>query len=254
MTQRRTGISVRLQENKEDKTSRRCCFLPSQQTLLLPTSLPPYIALHIMASIAVTGGATPTFTLGAKSLSYILRVDTDGELVGVHFGAATGVTDSEVVPDLGGWQREQRRREIPTAGRGDLRVPGVHISHSGAGGHTVSRFTYVSHSVVNGKPALSGQPHTFAGDEEDDVQTLHVEVEDKASNVAATLSYSVFARGAIARNVTLKNNGSADITLERVASLALDLPSGDLEMVHHYGSWAHEFGHVRRKVVHGTQG
>jgi alpha-galactosidase len=198
--------------------------------------------------ITVLPGPQPVFILRTPALAYILRVDAHGDLVHSHFGAPTSSAPVEA-HDLGGWVREQCRREFPDVGRGDMRLPAVHIAH--ASGHTVSHFVYASHRVVEGKPALVGQPHTH-GDE--GVSTLLVELEDAKSGVGATLRYSVFARGAIVRSVSVRNDSKQDIRLERLASLALDFASGPLEMVHHFGNWSREFMHVRRKVEHGNQG
>lgn len=199
--------------------------------------------------ITVVPGPQPVFILRTPSFSYILRVDANGDLVHAHFGAPSSTAPAEA-HDLGGWVREQCRREFPDVGRGDMRLPAVHIQH--ASGHTVSHFSYAGYKVLEGKPALVGQPHTHGG--EDAVSTLQVQMKDSKSDVTATLSYSVFARGAIARSVAIRNDSKKEIRIERLASLSLDMPSGPLEMVHHYGNWGREFAHVRRKVEHGNQG
>jgi len=203
-------------------------------------------------SITATDGAQPTFTLRTPAFSYIIRVDETGQLITSHFGAPLSCPPPEENVDLGGWNRDQRRREFPAVGRGDMKLPAVHIQH--ASGHTVSHFTYASHKIVEGKPELVGQPHTFGSN--DEVSTLVIELEDKKNNVAASLSYSVFSRGAIVRSAKIRNTGKEAIKLERIASFSVDLATAesDVEMVHHFGNWAREFQHVRRKIEHGNQG
>lgn len=143
------------------------------------------------------------------------------------------------------------RRELPDLGRGDFRTPAVQIRQSE--GHTISDFRYTSYEIVDGKPSLKGLPSTFGGDHE--VSTLIVHLYDSYSSVAADLSYSVFPRyDAIVRSVTITNQGRGNISVEKLASLSVDLPYGDYDMLELKGEWAREGMRVRRKVDFGTQG
>ena len=126
--------------------------------------------------------------------------------------------------------------------------PAIHIKH--ADGDTVSAFYYQSHEIVPGKPALPGLPATYGSDS--DVTTLQVKLYDNYSDIAATLSYSVFPKyNAIARSFQLTNEGDCEITIERAASFSVDLPNLDLELLELQGDWAHERNRVRRKVTYG---
>lgn len=143
------------------------------------------------------------------------------------------------------------RRELPDLGRGDFRSPAIQIRQSE--GYTVSDFQYQSHRLVNGKPALKGLPSTFG--EDGDVSTLIVHMYDNYSSVAADLSYSVFPKyDAVVRSVNITNMGKGNITVEKLASLSVDLPYGDYDMLELKGDWAREGMRVRRKVDFGTQG
>lgn len=216
----------------------------------------PYISpssiMHSV-SIKVSGpDSSPVFHLSTSVFSYIFHVNEVGDLVLDHYGAPATAATPEPDTDVVGWMRVQRRREFPDVGRGDMRLPAIHISHAGRGGHTVSAFAYSSHTIVDGKPPLPGLPATFGNSKV--VKTLQVTMVDKYSDVEAVLSYSVFGCGALARSWALTNKGSADITIERAASICVDFPSEDLEFIHQYGNWARECMTVRRKVEQGTQG
>ena len=194
------------------------------------------------------------FALNGDGVSYRFHADNTGDLVATHFGGP--VTEDIValpLPEPAGWVGlpGMVRREFPDLGRGDFRIPAFQIRQSE--GYTVSDFQYQSHDVINGKPALPGLPSTFGS--EDDVTTLVVHLYDNYSSVAADLSYSIFPKlDAIARSVNITNRGSGNITLEKLASLSVDLPYGELDMIELRGDWAREGRRVRRGVEYGTQG
>lgn len=88
----------------------------------------------------------------------------------------------------------------------------------------------------------------------EDVSTLVVHLYDKYSDVSADLSYSIFPKyDAIVRSVNVTNHGTANITIESLASLSVDLPFEDLEMISLRGDWAREAHRERRKVEYGIQ-
>ena len=196
-----------------------------------------------------------SFTLNGDGFTYKFHVDnTTGDLINDHFGGpAHGDTIEAKVGPVQGWvdMIGRVRREMPDLGRGDFRIPAIQIRQSS--GTTVSDFQYKSHDVVQGKPALKGLPATFGQD--GDVSTLIVHMYDNYSSVAADLSYSVFPKyDAVVRSVNVTNMGKGNITIEKLASLSVDLPFGDYDMLELKGDWAREGMRVRRGVSFGTQG
>lgn len=195
-----------------------------------------------------------TFTLNGDNVSYRFHVnDTTGDLLSDHFGGSiTGEIPTDPWPEINGWVDIGRlRRELPDQGRGDFRVPAIRIRQTA--GYAISDLQYKSHSVIKGKPSLPGLPATFGS--EDDVTTLVVHLYDNYSSVAADLSYSIFPKyDAIVRSANVTNHGEGDITVEALASLSVDLPFEDLEMIGLRGDWAREARRERRKVEYGTQG
>ncbi|XDG02622.1 hypothetical protein ABKA04_002237 [Annulohypoxylon sp. FPYF3050] len=200
------------------------------------------------------GDDGPSFTLSSSNISYQFHVDPlTLDLVHDHWGAYS----AETVPDFNGvtsgWggPYTYRRREFPDLGRGDFRVPAIHIQHSD--GDTVSAFSYTGYDISPGKPSLPGLPATYGG--EGDVSTLTVHLYDNYSDVSADLYYSIFPKyNAIARSFRITNNGSQDITVLRASSWSIDTPNEELEMLDLHGDWASEAKINRRPVVYGEQG
>ncbi|RYP74452.1 hypothetical protein DL770_007592 [Monosporascus sp. CRB-9-2] len=195
------------------------------------------------------------FALNGNGVSYRFYADeTTGDLISTHFGGPVAENIiTPPVPQPQGWvgMPGRVRREYPDLGRGDFRVPAIQIRQSE--GHTVSALQYKSHDVIPGKPALPGLPSTFGSEEE--VTTLVVHLYDNYSSVAADLSYSIFPKhDAVVRSVNITNEGSKDITIEKLASLSVDFPYEELDMIELRGDWAREAQRVRRKIEYGTQG
>lgn len=203
-----------------------------------------------MLGIEVNG---TSFSLNGEHATYRFHVDElTGDLITDHFGGAATEDVPLEYPPIQGWVElaGRVRREYPDLGRGDFRVPAVRIRQSE--GYTVSDLQYKSHHVVQGKPGLPGLPATFGS--ADDVTTLVVQMYDNYSSIAVDLSYSIFPKyDAIVRSVNITNQGEHNITIEKLASLSIDLPYDDLEMIELRGDWAREAAKVRRKVEYGVQ-
>lgn len=195
-----------------------------------------------------------SFALNGNNVSYRFHVDSDtGDLITDHFGGRV----SENPPGLvgrngGGWSTQAHlRREFPDLGRGDFGIPAVQIRQSA--GHSTCHFKYKSFTILDEKPNLPGLPSTFGA--EGDAQTLVVHLRDSHSLVAAELSYSIFPQhDAIVRSVKITNEGDEQIVVVKLASLSIDLPSNDYDMIGLHGEWTRERSMNRRKVEPGVQG
>ncbi|KAI1873383.1 hypothetical protein JX265_005005 [Neoarthrinium moseri] len=206
------------------------------------------------ASQWISVGEGPSFSLSSTNISYQFHVDPlTLDLIHDHWGAYA----AETVPDFngksGGWSGPYtyRRREFPDLGRGDFRVPAIHIQH--ADGNTVSAFSYTGHDISAGKPSLPGLPATFGGDE--DVSTLTVHLYDNYSAIAADLHYSIFPQyNAIARSFQISNQGNQSVTVLRASSWSIDTPNEELDLIDLSGDWAWENHINRRAVISGEQG
>lgn len=196
-----------------------------------------------------------SFALNGDNVSYRFHVHNDtGDLRSDHFGGSiTGPLPNDPEQVVMGWVGEpgRVRREFPDQGQGDFRVPAIRIRQTE--GYTVSALQYQSHTVVPGKPALPGLPATFGS--EQDVTTLVVHLYDNYSAVAADLMYSVFPKyDAIVRSANVTNKGEGNITVLDLASMSVDLPYEDFDMIGLRGDWGREAVRQRRKVEYGIQG
>ncbi|KAJ5918108.1 hypothetical protein N7454_010483 [Penicillium verhagenii] len=196
-----------------------------------------------------------TFALNGDNVSYRFHVDNStGDLLSDHFGGSvTGPIPIEIAGAVNGWVGTpgRIRREFPDQGRGDFRMPAIRVRQTE--GYTVSDFQYQSYEIKRGKPALPGLPSTFGT--VNDVTTLVVHLYDQYSDVAADLSYSIFPKfDAIVRSASITNKGKGNITVESLASISVDFPYEDLDMISLRGDWAREAHRERRKVEYGTQG
>lgn len=195
-----------------------------------------------------------SFALNGRNLSYRFHVDdASGDLVSSHFGGSVaGTLPAAPVGRQGGWSNMgDVRREFPDLGRGDFRAPAFRV-RTAAGG-TVTVLKYQSHEVVPGKPALDGLTSTVAAGGE--AATLVVRLLDKQSQIAAELMYTVFPEhDAIARSVKITNQGTEEITVEKLASMSVDLPHAEYDMIGLRGEWSRECSRTRRAVDYGSQG
>ncbi|KAH7113731.1 Melibiase-domain-containing protein [Dendryphion nanum] len=202
--------------------------------------------------ITTTSSSNTNFILTGKTSSYLFSASPiTGDLISSHFGARIDdfAPSGFILP--WGWHSSPfslERREFPDQGRGDARLPAIHLEH--VNGDTVSAFKYASHRIVLGKPGMEGFPATFG--EEIDVSTLEVTMWDEITNVRAILSYSIFPEhDAVVRSFKIVNEGEGDVVVKRAASFSTDFENLELEVVHSHGDWGSEFGIVRRKVEHG---
>ncbi len=136
--------------------------------------------------------------------------------------------------------------EYPTGGIGDYRESCLNVRNSR--GSMGCELLYEDHEIRKGKPALPGLPASFGG--EDEVQTLKIICADGILGLTVTLFYSVFEKeDVITRSVSVENNGTESLSLEKVYSACLDMDNQEFEMLTLCGSWARE-RHIQRNKVH----
>ncbi|MBW3092418.1 alpha-galactosidase [Bifidobacterium sp. 82T10] len=189
------------------------------------------------------------FHLHNGRISVVLGV-LEGKLVNLYTGApvpAAGdfgylVDDrfrvqSSTVEEGASRYAEHERFAYPEFGRGDYRHPAIEVGQPN--GSHVTDLRYVGHTITGGKPALPGMPSTHAAD--DEAATLSIELRDELIGLTVTLQYTIFRdEPVIARSAVIRNDGDQQLTLERAASLSLDLPDSDYTMTEFTGAWARE--------------
>ena len=141
-------------------------------------------------------------------------------------------------------------QEFPCYGNGDFRSTAFAVEN--ADGSMSCDLRYKSHVILDGKYNLEGLPAVYASEEE--AQTLEILMEDPVTGVKVVLLYGVLpAQDIITRSVSVKNESSGKIYLNKIESASLDFLYGDYELLTFYGRHAMERNVQRVPVVHGTQ-
>lgn len=209
--------------------------------------------------------ASGLFKLDTKNSTYMIEIYREGYLLHPYYG---GYIPDENVKDLcyrgtfASFSPQNPRildepfspdlapMEYSCNGTGDYRLSALQVR--GSGGDASTDIRYVSHKIYRGKPALTGLPATYAGEEE--AQTLELLTRDAVTGVYVTLLYTVFEElGAMTRSVVVENRSQEPVDLERVYSCCVDFPGMDYKMTHLYGQWFKERTVATRRLEHGIQ-
>ena len=205
-----------------------------------------------------------TFTLQTKNTTYQMQVDRYGFLLHLYYGKKTdGCMDYLLTyydrgfsgnPYDAGEDRtysmDTLPQEFPCYGNGDFRSTAFAVEN--ADGSMSCDLRYKSHKIFDGKYNLEGLPAVYASEQE--AQTLEILMEDPVTGVKVVLLYGVLsAQDIITRSVSVKNESSGKIYLNKIESASLDFLYGDYELLTFYGRHAMERNVQRVPVVHGTQ-
>lgn len=214
------------------------------------------------AQLIVVNDELKQFHLTNGRVSMILKV-VEGKLINLYTGAAVPeqgdygylVDDrfrvlSTAANDTGEHRIEQMRQEFPEYGRGDYRQPSITVLQSN--GSRITDLKFADYRIEPGKPELDGLPSTHAAPGE--AATLSIDLTDELIGLTVTLRYTIFRdEPVIARSAVIANNGGEPVTLERVASLNLDLPDSEYVMTEFVGAWARERKPYAQPLHPGTQ-
>ena len=204
------------------------------------------------------------FTLQTKNTTYQMQVDRYGFLLHLYYGKKTDTCMDYLLTyydrgfsgnpyDAGEdrtYSMDTLPQEFPCYGNGDFRSTAFAVEN--ADGSMSCDLRYKSHKIFDGKYNLEGLPAVCASEEE--VQTLEILMEDPVTGVKVVLLYGVLpAQDIITRSVSVKNESSGKIYLNKIESASLDFLYGDYELLTFYGRHAMERNVQRVPVVHGTQ-
>jgi alpha-galactosidase len=143
-------------------------------------------------------------------------------------------------------------QEYPQYGTSDFRSPAYQVRLSN--GTRSTELTYRSHRIVPGKPTLEGLPAVYV-EQDQEAETLELELEDRISGLTVVLSYTVFADfDAIARSARFSNGSLEPIQLERALSASVDFPDASYDALYLSGAWARERHVQRRRLAPGVTG
>ena len=199
--------------------------------------------------------AARTWTLSGGDTSYVLHRDEQDRLLNLYWGwripADALCFDPADYSSFAAFDLPVSvlPLELPVCGSGWFGTPAVGIRD--ARGDEVVDLRFISAEVFPGKPSLPGLPATYA-EPDDEADTLSILLEDAVSGLKVTARYTVFAEsGAVTRNLTLENAGSAPLTVTSLLSASVPLWRGDLDAVHLNGAWARERRILRTPVGPG---
>ena len=204
------------------------------------------------------------FHLTNGEISYIFRVYEDGKLLQLYYGAVVPDRDYSYLVELQHrpmttyrkegdlrYSLEYVRQEFPEYGTTDFRHPAICLRQEN--GSRITDFVYVSHQIVDGKPALEGLPATYT-ETQTEAKTLILTLRDEVTEVEVQLFYTIFADWpVIARSSKVINQGRGTCYLESLASLSLDLPDADYDWLQLSGAWARERHIKERPLQQGIQ-
>jgi len=121
-------------------------------------------------------------------------------------------------------------------GSGDFRASALRI-RNGAG-NAVTEFDYVSHKIRKGRTEIPGIPSARTDEK---TQTLDITLRDTATNCELHLYYTVFYDcDVISRYASVTNKSGADVYVEKLMSLTLDLPHSNYDVISLAGRHAYE--------------
>ena len=204
--------------------------------------------------------------LDSRRTSYIMRVGETGHLENLYYGRrlrpdsdlnalaqkrvigiGTGVAYSERKPLV---FMDTMCLETSTPGKGDFRTPAVQVEYSN--GMTTLDFVYRSHKFIEGKPKFPGLIAQSYARKASEATTLQVFLVDKNLPLLLTLNYTMFTEcDVLVRSCILTNGMKESIVIRNLASLQLDLPDADWNVVSFDGAWARERSVTRRHLEEG---
>lgn len=201
-------------------------------------------------------------TLTTVSTSYQMKIDRLGFLRHLYYGNCSGVQDMsyQYKPFDHGFSgnpaefRKERTvsldilpQEFTSFGVGDFRLNSISVINTD--GSRAARFQYVSHEITKGKYAIPGLPASY--DNGDEAETLIVTLRDDVSGLMIRLYYGVFEKlDMITRCTEIINDGKGAITLEKAASVCLELQMGNWDMIHFWGKHCLERQPERQPIGH----
>ncbi len=206
-----------------------------------------------------------TLTLHTKNTTYQMQIGAMGHLLHLYYGRRVDALNMDycIIPSDHGFSpnpyeaRDRRQfsldtlpQEYPGANSGDFRVPALDLI--GDNGAVGTDLRYLRHEIRAGKYALNGLPAAFA--EAGEAETLSVTLGDAATGLEVELLYGVFEDAdMLTRAAIIRNCGASAVTLNRVASLCLDIPFGAWELLHLHGRHCMERNAERARLMRGIQ-
>jgi len=203
-----------------------------------------------------------TFILETKNTSYVLSINELGLLEHIYYGRkisfsgdyVRALTQKRPNPngcstvfskDAATLSLDDLCLEFSTKGKGDMREPFAELTLSD--GSRTSDFRFWQSCIRTEKVSPQGLPGAYFGEaaegatEEKSAKSLVIKCKDQNSAAVLELVYTVFEDcDCITRSAKLTNEGEADIVVNRLMSLQLDLEWERAKVLSFHGDWARE--------------
>jgi alpha-galactosidase len=201
-----------------------------------------------------------TFHLQGRNISYIMAVDSFGNLIHIHYGRKLHDKDYDktntkyvdwAAYDENNITLENTQQEYPSYGHTDLRNPAYTVKN--VDGNSISQLKYKDYTIKeNYIPEIEGMPSLFIGNKS--AQILEITLEDKISGVEVVLSYSVFDDyDVILRNTRIHNISDSTIEIDSAYSANLDIAKGNYDLIYFSGGWGREREFCRCEIQQGAK-
>ena len=201
-----------------------------------------------------------TFHLQGRNISYIMAVDSFGNLIHIHYGRKLHDKDYDktntkyvnwAAYDENNITLENTQQEYPSYGHTDLRNPAYTVKN--VDGNSISQLKYKDYTIKeNYIPEIEGMPSLFI--ENKSAQTLEITLEDKISGVEVVLSYSVFDDyDVILRNTRIHNISDSTIEIDSAYSANLDIAKGNYDLIYFSGGWGRDREFCRSEIQQGAK-
>lgn len=201
-----------------------------------------------------------TFHLQGRNISYIMAVDSFGNLIHIHYGRKLHDKDYDktntkyvnwAAYDENNITLENTQQEYPSYGHTDLRNPAYTVKN--VDGNSISQLKYKDYTIKeNYIPEIEGMPSLFIGNKS--AQTLEITLEDKISGIEVVLSYSVFDDyDVILRNTRIHNISDSTIEIDSAYSANLDIAKGNYDLIYFSGGWGREREFCRSEIQQGAK-
>ena len=205
------------------------------------------------------------FCLTTRNTEYQIKINDIGIPVHAYYGRRIGGSDMSrqlAQADRGfsgnpyecrldrGLSLDTMPQEYTGANVGDMRVSALELS--GIGGSMSCDLRYAGHDIRHGKYTLKGLPYvrekSGAGDKTD---TLEITLTDTIAQIEVRLLYGVFEdKDVITRTALIRNTGTEKIVLNKAASMCIDFPYADLDLIHFHGRHCMERQFERTAIGH----
>lgn len=204
-------------------------------------------------------------TLETKNASYQMQIDSYGFLRHLYYGRRVDGADMSyvnsnydrgfsgnpyIVKNDRTLSLDTLPQEYTSFGVGDFRINGLSVIN-GDGSYGAD-FRYIGHEVRPGKYAIPEMPSVY--DNGGEAETLVITMQDPVTQLTVKLYYGVFAElDIITRAAEIVNQGQEEVTLEKAASVCLDMPFGQWDLVHFHGRHCMERQVERTQLIHSIQ-